>query len=82
MLTLLGIREYALISTGYPDIPNKVPPACPRDIKFKQTLSFIIFTHSLRILIIMRFVIPIVFYEITNVQCVYWSDTTIFIGRM
>ena len=23
---------------------------------------------------IMRFVIPVVFYEITNVQCVYWCD--------
>jgi len=30
----------------------------------------------------MRFVIPVVFYEITNVGCVYWSDTTIFIGRI
>jgi len=30
----------------------------------------------------MRFVIPVVSYEITNVQCVYWSDTTIFIGRI
>jgi len=26
---------------------------------------------------IMRFVVPVVFYEITNVQCVYWSDTAI-----
>jgi len=24
-----------------------------------------------------RFVIPVVFYEITNVQCVYWSDSCI-----
>jgi len=24
----------------------------------------------------MRFVIPVVFYEITKVGCVYWSDTT------
>ena len=31
---------------------------------------------------IMRFVIPVVFYEITNVECVYWSDTTVFIGRI
>jgi len=31
---------------------------------------------------IMRFVIPIVFYEITNVECVYSSNTTIFIGRI
>ena len=30
----------------------------------------------------MRFVIPVVFYEITNVQCVYSSNTTIFIGRI
>ena len=30
---------------------------------------------------IMRFVIPVVFYEITNIQCVYWSDTTLFIGK-
>jgi len=32
--------------------------------------------------IIMRFVITVVFYEITHVQCVYWSNTTIFIGRI
>jgi len=31
---------------------------------------------------LMRFVIPIVFYEITNVQCVYWSNTTVFIGKI
>jgi hypothetical protein len=30
----------------------------------------------------MRFVIPVVFCEITNVQCVYWSDTAIFFGRI
>jgi len=30
----------------------------------------------------MKFVIPVVLYEITNVQCVYWSNTTIFIGRI
>jgi len=30
----------------------------------------------------MRFVIPVVFYEITNVECVYWSNTTVFIGRI
>ena len=30
----------------------------------------------------MRFVISVVFYEITNVQCVYCSDTAIFIGRI
>jgi len=30
---------------------------------------------------IMRFVIPVVFCEITNVERVYCSDTTIFIGR-
>jgi len=32
--------------------------------------------------LIMTFVITIVFYEITNVQCVYWSNITIFIGRI
>jgi hypothetical protein len=32
--------------------------------------------------VIMRFVIPVAFYEITNVECVYWSDTTVFIGRI
>jgi hypothetical protein len=32
--------------------------------------------------IIMRFVIPVVFYEITNVERVYSSNTTIFIGRI
>jgi len=32
--------------------------------------------------VIMRFVIPVVFYEITNVECVYSSNTTIFIGRI
>ena len=31
---------------------------------------------------IMRFVIPVVLYEVTNVECVYWSDTAIFIGRV
>jgi len=31
---------------------------------------------------IMRSVIPVVFYEITNVQCVCWSDTATFIGRI
>jgi len=31
---------------------------------------------------IMKFVIPVVFYEITKVECVYWFDTTIFIGRI
>ena len=30
----------------------------------------------------MRFVIPVVYYGITNVECVYWSDTTIVIGRI
>jgi len=34
------------------------------------------------ITIIIRFVIPVVFYEITKVQCVYWSDTAVFIGRI
>ena len=29
----------------------------------------------------MRFNIPVVFYEITNVKCVYLPNTTIFIGR-
>jgi len=33
-------------------------------------------------LTLMRFVIPLVFYEITNVECVYLSNTTIFIGRI
>jgi len=28
-----------------------------------------------RHILIMRFVIPVEFYEITNVQCVYWSNT-------
>ena len=32
--------------------------------------------------IIMRFVIKVVFYDITNAQCVYWSNTTIFIDRI
>jgi len=32
--------------------------------------------------VIMRFVVPVVFYEITNVECVYSSNTTIFIGRI
>jgi hypothetical protein len=31
---------------------------------------------------VMRFVIPVEFYEITNVQRVYRSNTTIFIGRI
>jgi len=31
---------------------------------------------------IMGFVIPVVFYEITNVECVYWCNTTVFIGRI
>ena len=31
---------------------------------------------------IMSFVIPVVFYEVTNVQYVYWSDTAIFTGRI
>jgi len=34
------------------------------------------------IIILMRFVIPAAFYEITNVECVYSSNTTIFIGRI
>ena len=40
-------------------------------------LSGCVFTYG-----IMRFVIPVVFYEITNVECVYSSNTTIFIGRI
>ena len=32
--------------------------------------------------VFMRFVIPVAFYEITNVECVYWSNTTIFVGRI
>jgi len=32
--------------------------------------------------VIMRFVIPVMFYEISNVECMYWSYTTIFIGRI
>jgi len=31
---------------------------------------------------IMRFAIPVVFSAATNVQCVYWSDTAVFIGRI
>jgi len=31
---------------------------------------------------IVRFVIPVVFYEITNIVCVCSSNTTIFIGRI
>jgi len=34
------------------------------------------------LVVFMRFVISVVFYEITNVECVYWSDTTVFIGRI
>jgi len=34
------------------------------------------------VLLITRFVIPVVFYEITDVVCVYLSNTTIFIGRI
>jgi len=30
---------------------------------------------------IMRFLIPVVFYEITNVDCFYSNNTTIIIGR-
>jgi len=29
-----------------------------------------------------KFSISILFYQITNVQCVYWSNTTVFIGRI
>jgi hypothetical protein len=36
-------------------------------------------TSSLRI---MGFVIPVVFYDITNIEFVYSSNTTIFIGRI
>ena len=32
--------------------------------------------------VVVRLVIPVVFYEITNVECVYSSNTTIFIGRI
>ena len=32
--------------------------------------------------VIMMFVIPVVFYEITNVVCVYSSNTTTFVGRI
>jgi len=34
------------------------------------------------VVVITRFVTPIVFYEITNVVRVYSSNTTIFIGRI
>ena len=40
------------------------------------------FTMRLKQALIMRFVIPVVFYEITNVGSVYWSDTAVFIGRI
>jgi len=30
----------------------------------------------------MSFVIPDVFYEITNVECVYSSNANVFIGRV
>jgi len=29
----------------------------------------------------MRFVIPVVFYEITNAVCVYWSCCTLYKGK-
>jgi len=32
--------------------------------------------------VIKRFFIPVVFFEITKVECVYWSNTTIFVGRI
>jgi len=32
------------------------------------------------IITLMRFVIPVVFYKVTNVECAYSSNTTIFIG--
>ena len=35
---------------------------------------------SCLVLTIMRFVIPVVFYEITSIECVYSSDTTVFIA--
>jgi len=40
--------------------------------------------HTLKNLVvsIMRFVIPVMFYEITNVECVYSSNTTVFTGRI
>jgi len=34
------------------------------------------------ITLLTRFVIPVVFYEIINIECVYWSNKTVFIGRM
>ena len=37
---------------------------------------------SLNLISFMKVVIPVVFYEITNVECVYSSNTTIFIGRI
>jgi hypothetical protein len=38
-----------------------------------NTITIVIFCLQ-----IMKFVSPLAFYEITNVQCVYWSNTTIF----
>ena len=38
-----------------------------------NTITMVIFCLQ-----IMKFVSPLAFYEITNVQCVYWSNTTIF----
>jgi len=32
-----------------------------------------------KLCMVMTFVVLVVFYEITNVDCVYWSDTTIYI---
>jgi len=49
------------------------------------TQDFHFFSRVQQILsyyLVMNFVTPVVFYEITNVQCVYWSNSTIFIGRI
>jgi len=48
------------------------------DLLLSCALSLTLLRH---LPVIIRFVIPVVFYEITKVECVYSSNTTIFIGR-
>ena len=46
---------------------------------FSSAVSDTTIVPKLPVELIMRFVIPVVFYEITNAECVYSSKTTILI---
>jgi len=75
------IVGYNKFCTGESKIQRKISSSNCRGF-YKLAKETATLTATVKTNYVMRFVIPVVFYEVTNVECVYRSNTTIFIGRI